>query len=292
MTSLDELVLFEHLARTLHFGRTAAECHVTPSTLSRTISRLEHDTGARLFDRDRRTVELTPQGVRLLETTRRVLTEWRRFQQPGDDEVVTGTVSLFCTVAASQSFVPALLARFRAAHPGVHLVIETGYAAEALERLQDESVDLTIAPLPPRSPRHLLAHVITTTSLVPVLAPDSDLVLPPSVSEWSGVPFVLPASGLTRTLVDRWFRRLRVKPVVAAEANGHEAVLALASLGCGVGVVPELVARQSALSERLEIVAVDDPMPAFEIAACVRPGGLEHRATRALWESLTSPDPS
>lgn len=286
MTTFDELALFQHLAGTLHFGRTAAECHVTPSTLSRTISRLETETGIRLFDRDRRTVELTPDGVRFRDTARRLLTEWQRFQEPRDEEAVTGTVSLFCTVTASQTIVPALLARFRAAHPSVHLAIETGYAAEALERLQDESVDLTIAALPARAPRHLLAHVITTTALVPVVARDNGLTMPGTVSSaWSNVPFVLPAGGLSRTLVDQWFRRMRITPTVAAEAQGHEAVLALASLGCGVGIVPELVARQSPLG--LEVVAVDVPLPTFRIAACTLSTRLEHRPTRALWESLT-----
>lgn len=288
MTTLDELELFAHLAGTLHFGRTAAECHVTPSTLSRTISRLEAETGVRLFDRDRRTVELTPEGVRLLQTARRVLADWRSFLEPPAEDEVTGTLSLFCTVTASQTIVPEVLSRFRSAYPGVHLRIETGYATEALERLQDESVDLTVAPLPARAPRHLLAHVIARTALVPVTGRDSGFSLPSSVSPaWSSTPFVLPSGGLTRTLVDRWFRRLRVKPVVAAEAEGHEAVLALASLGCGVGVVPDLVARQSPLAERLEVLAVDEPMPVFEIAVCTRPARLEHRPTRALWESLT-----
>ena len=35
------LTLFHHLANTLHFGKTAAACYVSPSTLSRAIQRLE-----------------------------------------------------------------------------------------------------------------------------------------------------------------------------------------------------------------------------------------------------------
>ncbi|MDX6198504.1 MAG: LysR family transcriptional regulator, positive regulator for ilvC [Actinomycetota bacterium] len=286
MTSLDQLELFQHLAATLHFGRTAAECHVTPSTLSRTISRLEAETGVRLFDRDRRTVGLTPDGVRFLDTTHRVLTEWQRFGPTEPEEIVSGTLTLFCTVTASQTIVPSLLATFRATHPSVHLAIETGYAAEALERLRDGSVDVTIAALPARTPRDLLAHVITSTDMVLVVSSASGLTLPTSVSPaWSSVPFVLPETGLSRTLVDLWFRRLRVRPTVAAEAHGHEAVLALASLGCGVGIVPDLVAQQR--PPGVDVVAVDVKLPSFRIAACTLPNYLEQRPTRALWHSLT-----
>jgi LysR family transcriptional regulator, positive regulator for ilvC len=290
MRAFDDLRLFEHLAGTLHYGRSAAECHVTPSTLSRTISRLEAETGVRLFDRDRRTVRLTPDGVRFLEFAREVLAAWEGFGDPAADAAheVTGTVSLFCTATASQTLVPAALARFRDSYPGVHLAIETGYAAEALARLLDDAVDVTIAPLPPRPPGQILAHVLASTPLVLVGAVDTAHALTPTVSpSWATVPFLLPATGLVRTLIDRWFRRLRVTPTVAAEANGHEAILSLVLLGCGIGVIPELVARQSLSAGRLRVLAVDEPMPAFDIAACTRPARLEHRPTRVLWQSLT-----
>src|SRR5689334_21626862 len=63
---LDSLRLFLHLSRSLHFGRTSKECHVSPSALSRTIQRLEEEAGAALLLRDRRSVALTEEG-RLLQ---------------------------------------------------------------------------------------------------------------------------------------------------------------------------------------------------------------------------------
>src|SRR5690606_30075247 len=59
-----ELRLFLHLSRSLHFGRTSTECHISPSALSRAIQRLERDVGHALFARDNRSVELTPKGKR------------------------------------------------------------------------------------------------------------------------------------------------------------------------------------------------------------------------------------
>jgi len=290
MRTLDDLRLFEHLARTLHFGRSAAECHVTPSTLSRTITRLESETGSRLFDRDRRSVALTADGARFLDFTSTVLTAWEGFVDTGHDSgPMTGTVSLFCTVTASQTLVPSILRRFRESYPGVDLDIQTGYAAEAIQRLVDGAVDVSIAAIPGRAPRGLLAHTLTSMPFVLVKAADAGCDLTRTVSpSWGTVPFVLPATGLARTLVDRWFRRLRVKPTVAAEANGHEAILSLVLLGSGVGFVPELVVRQSTLADRLEVLSVAEPMPSFDIAVCIRPDNLERPPTRALWESLTA----
>ena len=39
------LSLFAHLAHTLHFANTANQMAVSPSTLSRTMQRLEQETG-------------------------------------------------------------------------------------------------------------------------------------------------------------------------------------------------------------------------------------------------------
>ncbi len=52
---LRDLKLFLHLAESHHFGRTAKAMHVSPSTLSRQIQRLEGILGQPLFLRDNRT---------------------------------------------------------------------------------------------------------------------------------------------------------------------------------------------------------------------------------------------
>ncbi|MFW4307655.1 helix-turn-helix domain-containing protein, partial [Salmonella enterica subsp. enterica serovar Dublin] len=48
---LRDLKTFLHLAESRHFGRSARAMHVSPSTLSRQIQRLEEDLGQPLFVR-------------------------------------------------------------------------------------------------------------------------------------------------------------------------------------------------------------------------------------------------
>lgn len=288
MRALDELRLFDHLAETRHYGRTSAECHVSQPTLSRTISRMEAELGVRLFDRDRRSVSLTPDGIRFRGFARQVLASWQSY---ADDDAaagaVTGTLSMFCTVTAAQSILPDVLGRFRVAHPAVHLALETGYAAEALQKLDDGTIDVTVAPLPPRPPKQLLTHVIARTSLTLVTQAGGPHRLPPQPSaEWSRTPFILPTASLVRSLTDRWFRRLRVRPTVVAEEPGHEALLSLVTLGFGIGIVPELVATGSPLASRLEIVPTAVPPPFFDIAVCTTPERLSRRPVAAFWDTL------
>src|SRR5262245_54071028 len=114
---VDAQRLFVHLSRSLHFGRTSRECHVSPSALSRTIQRLETELGWPLFERDNRRVSLTPEGQAFAAYADGAVRGWEEFRRGlSKTGHLAGEIAVFASVTACQSFLPRLLSRFRNQH--------------------------------------------------------------------------------------------------------------------------------------------------------------------------------
>jgi LysR family positive regulator for ilvC len=288
MKDYDSLRQFSELARTLHFTKAATALHMSPSALSRAIQRLEAELGQPLFEREHHKVTLTPSGEAFRRHATAVLEEWQRFEAErvtSGGELV-GTVDIYCTVTAAQSVVPDLLARVRQAHPRLRLELETGYAADAIDALRRGHVDVTVAALPSELPAGVVSRVLTTTPLV-FVGPTTPGPVRDSTARgairWAQVPLVIPAVGLARDYLDRWMTDRHIAPTVYAEIQGHEAILSLVALGCGVGVVPRLVLESSALRDRIREIPVRPSLPAFRIGLCVRERSLSNPIVAAIW---------
>ena len=70
---LHQLRHFLALADTLNYRRTAETVFIAQPALSRQIQQLESEVGARLFNRDKRNVSLTPAGAYLRQEAGRLL---------------------------------------------------------------------------------------------------------------------------------------------------------------------------------------------------------------------------
>jgi LysR family positive regulator for ilvC len=287
----DALRLFLHLARTLRFLQTSRESHISPSALSRAIQRLELEVGCRLFERDRRTVRLTPEGARFVEHARDAVERWEAVTRElrGRSTALEGTISIFASVTACQSFLPGMLSGFRQRFPDIHIRLETGYAADALEMLAEGRVDVTVAALPDRIPAPLIARVLLHTPLV-LVAPSSPCEVQRQVARrplpWAELPIVLPASGLARASADRWFRRKRITPRIYGEVSGSEAILSLVSLGCGAGIVPRIVMDKSPLRAQVKALEVEPDIGEFRVGVCTQRRKLQSPLVKAFWDSL------
>ncbi|MEY8264324.1 MAG: HTH-type transcriptional activator IlvY [Bermanella sp.] len=284
-----DLTIFQVLCETLHYGQTAQRCHISASTVSRVVQRLEGELSHQLFERDRREVRLTQAGALFREFALRSLTQYQQLQRQLHTQAseLSGELSLYCSVTASYSFLSDLLAVFRERHPQVDIRLRTGDAAQAVDTVLAGEVDIAIGARPDQLPSRLAFKPVLSVPLAFIApkqgGPVTDALNSRDIN-WQAVPMILSESGLARTRVDLWFKQMGLKPNVYAQVSGHEAIVAMVALGFGVGVVPDLVLSNSPMTEKVRILVVRPELEPFSVGLCVVNQHLSNPMVQAFWQ--------
>lgn len=265
---LKSLHIFQHLAGSLHFGKTAEAMFISPSTLSRIVQRLEDEAGACLLVRDNRTAKLTPAGQKLLHFAQQTSHNWQVLLGEMDEhnQALKGELSLFCTVTASVSHLPPLLAGFRARYPKVELKLATGNPGESALRVLEQSSDLAIAIHTPKFPDELHFQHLDQVALV-MITPRKQGARTVSEIDWRNDQMILPDSGPSKRIVHHWLAEQGIRPHVYATVGGNEAILSMVALGCGLAIIPEIVVTHSSIADKVNIIEMNN-IESYRLGLC------------------------
>ncbi|VTU08133.1 DNA-binding transcriptional regulator IlvY [Actinobacillus indolicus] len=287
------LKLFLDITQTRSFIRTAEKNHMSASTLSRHIQRMEQEIGQPLFLRDNRQVILTEAGVRFSHFAEQTWNEWQKIQRhfsPNQTEL-EGELKLFCSVTASYSHLPRILAKFRKRYPKIEITLNTGDPAKALHSVQSLQSDISLAGKPENLPNNIIFHYIDDIQLsliAPRVACSATQLLQQTPIDWQNMPFILPVDGPARKRIDHWFKLQKIKePKIYATVEGHEAIVPMVALGCGVAMIPDVVVQQSPVANQISRIQLDKPIEAFELGICVQQRRLQEPIIHAFWALLS-----
>lgn len=266
---LRDLQVFCSLAQNLHFAKAARQSNLSPSALTRVIQKIEREVGSDLFTRDRRSVILTSSGKVFLDYAERSLNEWERCRSQliNRDEQIRGELSIYSSVTAVYSILARILKPFRHRFPEITIKLSTGDAADAQNRILDRKAACAIAAQPSIVPSGLSFMHLISTPLVcigPAGDPDMPKYDDKNQIDWLKTPLILSDRGELRDAVDTWFKQLGMKPDLFAQVSGNEAIIAMVSLGFGVGVIPEIVLQQSPMRDTVKILPTS-PFPYYAV---------------------------
>ncbi len=138
------------LAHEGSFSRAAEALNISQPSLSQYIKKIEAETGALLFDRTGGDVRVTDAGRVYLETGRRILDLEQQMERKLEDlsEYRAGSVVVGVSPHRCVHLMPEIVRRFRAAWPGMCMVIEERAGGRLLEDAEHGAFDLCVATLP------------------------------------------------------------------------------------------------------------------------------------------------
>ena len=290
MQGLQALIAFAQTARRGSFAAAARDLGGTPSTVAKSVARLEASLGVRLFHRTTRQVSLTPDGERLFRRCERVLAEFDDLQADaaGTRQAVGGTLRLDAPITYGRKVLMPVLAELLRLHPGLRLDLrlQDGYAD-----LIRDGLDAAVRVGELQDSR-LVARRFDEQVLVLVASPAylAARGRPERLDQLAGhaaVVFRLPSTGRQRPWQFRSGRQqVSLLPEPAVEVNDGEGMVAAAVQGLGLAQLPDnIVADSLVRGELVEVLAPFRPA-VMPISLVVPTSRLQPPRVRVLMEAL------
>jgi DNA-binding transcriptional LysR family regulator len=154
------------LAITAHgsFLEAARQLHLTQSTVSARIHRLEEELGTRLFIRNRSGASLTPAGRRFLEHAKRlVLTAKQARHDVGLPSRYRATIRIGGRIALWEGFLPQWVGWMRRVTTDIAIRCEIGFEEDLMRRLIEGMLDIGLMYTPSHSPGLIVEHLFDET---------------------------------------------------------------------------------------------------------------------------------
>jgi LysR family transcriptional regulator, hydrogen peroxide-inducible genes activator len=291
LSSLRQLQYLVTLSEKLNFTRAAEACFVTQSTLSAGLGELEDVLGARLVERDRQTVLMTPIGIEVAKRARAILVAAQDLVEIAAESraLMTGLLRLGVIPTIAPFLLPPCLRLLRERYPELHLALREDLTANLLSRLEDGKLDLALIALPYETGNLMVEPLF-----------DDDLWI---VGQKNDPQLKARTVDITPSLTDRLLlleegHCLRDHALYACGAStgrlteGVEAtsLLTLVQMiesGLGIGLVPE-IAVKSGLTESPTLVVrpMAKPSPKRTIALVARRSTTRLADLKALSEVI------
>jgi len=240
---------FVALAEELHFGRAAARLHMTQPPLTQAIAGLEVALGVRLFERTRRSVQISPAGAALLPEVRELLTrahalpELARAAAAGE----LGRLRLAFVSTVGFDLLPRWVRAFRKEWPQVALELIEATGDVQLDLLARGEVDAGFLLHSPGFVAAGLTQTLIATEPLVVALPESHALAAlerPVLKSLLAEPLVIFPRRILPSLYDTVFALYNAAgrvPQVAQEAIQMQTIVNLVSAGLGLAWVPQSV---------------------------------------------------
>ncbi|MCR8726210.1 LysR substrate-binding domain-containing protein [Frigidibacter sp. ROC022] len=265
-----QLRAFHHVAVQGGFSRAAEHLRLTQPAISDQVRKLEQDYDVLLFNRSKKQVALTGAGERLLTITRRLFdAEAQALDLLSESRALrAGTLRI---VADAAHHVLHILARFRAAYPGVQVTLRAGNSETVIQSLRSYEADIGVLGEVPEGAAFDFVH-LNRTPIIAFVASSDPLAERRELhfAELADLPLVLRERGSkTRLKLEQAAAAEGVSLTAAIEAESREAVREIVASGAGVGFVS---AAEFGADARLVAIPVASrlPMEMDEAMICLR----------------------
>lgn len=228
---------FLTVARERNITNAAKSLHITQPTLSRQMTLLEEEIGAKLFIRESRPLSLTDEGLLLRRRAEEILEliEKTEMEISTQEEHVEGTVSVGCGELASVKLLTELIGDFSQQYPRVVFDVYTANADQIKRRMDDGLTDIGLLLEPVDMERYEYIRVPVKERWAAVMPSGVPLAKREHVTakDLAEIPVIMPSRQKVHDEVANWFGSAyeRLQVIGVSNLSTNAALMVRSGLG-------------------------------------------------------------
>ena len=257
---LDNLRTFIEVAKLGNFSRAAEKVLRSQPAVSSQIRQLEQEYGQRLFDRNAKSVRLTPAGEIVLDYAQQLLALQARSQQAVSEHngVRNGTLSIGANEGTFLYALPKVLAKYHKQFPRVKISVYRSFTHKVTAKVEEGAVDLAVLTMPVKSASLEVVPVFRDRILL-MVGPSSPLFKKKTVTlrEFAAQPIIVPKTGSIRKLMEKHLRPFREHLNVTMELTSVVMIKRFVRAGLGVSLICRSFAADNVRRNEVRLLEVE-----------------------------------
>jgi len=243
------LKIFYAVAEEGSVSKAAGRLNCVQSNVTTRIRQLEDELGVKLLYRKKRGMELTPDGLTLLDYTRRVLKLMQEAEQAvRESDQVKGPLSIGSLDSTAAVRLPKAVSRFVLEYPEVDFSVKTGSTDTLLQMVLDYKLDGAFL-LGPVEHAELTQETMFIEELVALTAPHIK-----TPSQLKNPTLMVFSKGCKyRSALEAWSHRQGLAPLKIMEFGTHEGILGCVEGGLGITLFPLSLIKRLNYLDKLTI---------------------------------------
>lgn len=242
---MQRITALENILATGSFTAAAKQLGYTQSAISQMIASLEKELGVILLARSNHHVQLTPEGQRLMPLLSQTAKDWDNVKELAQE--ITGLKSAVIKIGTISSisahWLPQLIKKFQALHPGVRFVMLQGDYITIPEWIHNNEIDFGFvnpAAMPQEPVKFLRAGDLR--AILPIDHPlaKEDVV---RLTDLKNKPFLMLEEGLYSEPLEA-FHENSIEPNVKLRVHDDYSILSMVEAGLGFSILADLVLQK------------------------------------------------
>ena len=267
------------------FSAAAGEVYVTHAAVSQQMRALEEEFGLALFDRTKKTPELTPIGRAIVAKAKDVVKAYDDIVPSvlGNDGL-SGEVSLGALPTSLTGLVPLTINLLKKKSKNLHVRVNPGLTLPLLAEIERGRLDAAIISKPSSFPPQISYRLLTEEPLQLLAAAGINAIDPIKLIREN--PFIrFNRNAVVGQLIENWLQENDLRVEETMELESLEAISSMVAANLGVSIVPRTCVR-SANPMPVQRISLGDNAPKRQLVLVYRSDNPRMRVIETLRETV------